>query len=237
MARGSGADVSPAPNGFSTLNEKALHASIKEWYARPGDQFEVLVGRSLIDIVRGDLLIEVQTANFSQLRRKLKRLVETHEVRLIYPVALEKWIVRTDKKGARIGRRKSPKRGRVEHVFTELVSVPALMPHPNFSLEVLMIREEETRRYAPGRAWRRHGWVRCERSLLDVVESRVFTSPDDLARLMPEGLTEPFSTANLAQAAEMPRWLAQKMVYCLREMDAVQIVGKKGNSLLYTKRT
>lgn len=235
MARGCASAVSPAANGFSTLNEKALHASIKEWYARPGDRFEVLVGRSLIDIVRGDLLVEVQTANFSQLRRKLKRLVETHEVRLVYPIALQKWIVKTDKKGARIGRRKSPKRGRVEYVFTELVSIPALMPHPNFSLEVLLIHEEETRRHAPGRAWRRRGWIRCERSLLEVIESRVFRSPDDLLRLIPEDLAEPFSTAMLAAALNIPRRLAQQMAYCLREMDALEITGKKGNSLLYTR--
>ncbi|MCX5769683.1 MAG: hypothetical protein NTZ09_05350 [Candidatus Hydrogenedentes bacterium] len=230
-----GAGVSPARSQFSTLNEKPLHASLKQWYARPGDEFEVLAGKSLIDIVRGELLIEIQTANFSQLRRKLSRLVETHRVRLVYPVAAEKWVVRTDSNGAETGRRKSPKHGKIENVFGELVSIPKLMAHPNFSLEVLLIREEEIRRHAPGKAWRRRGWLRCERRLLDVVESRVFRGPADLVALLPSDLGEPFTTATLAQAGKIPRRLAQQMVYCLREMDEIQITGKKGNNLLYMR--
>ena len=230
------AGETPAPQGFSTLNEKALHASLKQWYARPGDEFEVLVGKSLIDIVRGDLLIEIQTANFSQLRRKLSRLVETHHVRLVYPVAAEKFVVRTDAKGAEIGRRKSPKRGKIEDVFGELVSIPKLISHPNFSVEVLLIREEEIRRHAPGKAWRRRGWLRCERRLLDVVRGRVFNGPGDLAALLPDGIEEPFTTTALARAAKMTLRLAQQMVYCLREMGEIAITGKKGNSLLYVRQ-
>jgi hypothetical protein len=47
--------------GIGQLNEKALHASLKQWYARPGDRFEVAVGGFVIDIVRAELLIEIQT--------------------------------------------------------------------------------------------------------------------------------------------------------------------------------
>ena len=28
-------------SGIGLLNEKPLHASLKQWYAQPGDQFEV----------------------------------------------------------------------------------------------------------------------------------------------------------------------------------------------------
>ena len=37
-------------NHISTLNEKPLHAGLKEWYARPGDRIEVPVDGFLIDI-------------------------------------------------------------------------------------------------------------------------------------------------------------------------------------------
>jgi len=49
-----------------------------------------------------------------------------------------------------------------------------------------------------------------------------------------EGLSGPFSTRELAEGIEQPRWLAQKMAYCLRHMGAIEVVGKKGNSLLYS---
>jgi hypothetical protein len=49
-----------------------------------------------------------------------------------------------------------------------------------------------------------------------------------------EGLSGPFSTRELAEGIEQPRWFAQKMAYCLRHMGAIEVVGKKGNSLLYS---
>jgi hypothetical protein len=145
-----------APNQIGTLNENPLHAALKEWYAEPGDRFEVPVDGFVVDIVRGELLVEVQTANFSAIGRKLAALAAQHPVRLVYPVPLEKWIVRLDGDGGRLGRRKSPKRGAVEGVFEELVRIPHLLANENFSLDVLLTREEEVRRLQarPG-SWRR----------------------------------------------------------------------------------
>ena len=164
--------------GIGLLNEKPLHASLKQWYARPGDQFEVPVGGFVIDIVRDDLLIEIQTGNFSSIKSKLNKLAHSHRVRLIYPIVQEKWIVRLphDRNGAAI-RRRSPKRGRLEDLFWELVSIPQLLSNPNFSLEILMIRQEEVRRYERKRKWRRKDGlskdVNCFRSSIsDCLERR-----------------------------------------------------------------
>ena len=145
-------------SGIGLLNEKPLHTSLKEWCARPGDQFEVAVDGFVIDIVQDGMLLEIQTSNFVSIKSKLLDLVRKHRTRLIYPVAQEKWIVRLEKdNGAGAARRKSPKRGRVEDLFWEMVSFPQLLANPNFSLEVLLIREEELRRYEGRRMWRRRG--------------------------------------------------------------------------------
>ena len=99
-------------SGIGLLNEKPLHASLKEWYAQPGDRFEVAVDGFVIDIVRDDLLLEIQTGNFASIRSKLTNLVRSHQVRLIYPIAQEKWIVKLAKDDSSgVTRRKSPKRG------------------------------------------------------------------------------------------------------------------------------
>jgi hypothetical protein len=221
---------------IGTLNEKPLHAALKEWYAQPGDRFEASVDGFFVDIVRDDLLIEIQTKNFSSIKNKLHTLAENHALRLVYPIAREKWIVRLARNGRSraAGRRRSPKRGALEHVFSELVSIPRLIANPNFSLEVLFIHEEEVRRFDARRRWRRSGWVTQERRLLDVVGHLIFTGPEDLQALIPSPLTEPWTTADLAGAISQPRWLAQKMVYCMRESGAAKAVGKRGNAILYT---
>jgi hypothetical protein len=221
---------------IGTLNEKSLHAALKEWYTRPGDQLEVPVDGFVVDIVRGRLLIEIQTGNFAAIKRKLAALTSRHPVRLIYPIPQEKWIVRMSKdSNGHLGRRKSPKRGTLEHLFAELVSFPKLLSNPGFSLTVVLTHEDELRRYDGRRAWRRKGWVIQERKLLTVVGQRAFETPADMLTLLPAGLTEPFTTSDLAAAIRQPRWLAQKMAYCLREMGTITSVGKQGNAILYAR--
>jgi hypothetical protein len=226
-------------NPISTWNESPLHAALKEWVALPGDQFEVAVDGFIVDIVRDDLLIEIQTSSFASIRDKLLALVQNHPVRLVYPVAEQKWIVKLPKRGdgkepGSPSRRKSPKRGTFEDVFRELVSFPQLIAHDNFSLDILLIQEEELRRYDGRRGWRRRGWVIHERRLLEVVNKRRFASPVDMAELLPASLVQPFTTSHLARAIGKPRRLAQRMTYCLRKMGAIQAVGKEGNAFLYT---
>jgi hypothetical protein len=134
-------------NKIGTLNEKPLHEALKQWYAQPGDGQEVPVDGSVVDIVRGELLVEIQTCNFAAIRRKLEKLIVNHPVRLVYPIPCEKWILKLPyHDNAKTRRRKSPKRGAFEQVFDELVSFPGLLLNPNFSIELLLI-QEEVRRY------------------------------------------------------------------------------------------
>lgn len=232
--------IAPKPNGIGTLNEKPLHAALKKWYALPGDQFEARVGGFIIDIARplpdGEPeLLEIQTKNLGQMKRKLIRLVETHRVRLIHPIAAEKWIVRMGDDGETLGRRRSPKRGGPELIFAELVSFPRLVLHPNFTLEVPLIVEEEIRVRDETVNWRRRGWATSERRLLEVTAASVFVTPADLLALVPAALPDPFTPAQLARSLNRPTWLARRMTYCLKEMAALAPVGKQGRSHLFTR--
>lgn len=218
---------------IGTLTEKSLHASLKAWLAQPGDNFEVEVDGFVIDIVRNDVLLEIQTGNFSALKRKLATLLEHHPVHLLHPIAQQKWIVRQTEKGAEISRRKSPKRGRTEDVFTQLVYIPHLLPHPNLSLKVLLTHEEEILRDDGQGSWRRKRWSIHDRRLLNVVEQASFQSLDDFLALLPPDLPQPFTNANLAEVLACPPRLAQKITYTLRKAGAITAAGKQSRATLY----
>lgn len=225
-------------NKIGSLNEKPLHAALKRWCATPQSQTEVSVDGYVIDVVRDNVLVEIQTKGFGSIKRKLTALTATHKVILVHPIAREKWIVRLvkGKGGTEVQkRRRSPKRGRLEDVFRELVSIPKLFESPNFALHLVLIREEEIRVPHARRGWRRGGWVIQERRLLEVVEHRLFESASAMAGLIPAAVPAEFTTAELATAGKTPRWLAQKMAYCLREMGAIEKVGKRGNALVYRR--
>jgi hypothetical protein len=173
----------------------------------------------------------VQTSSFASIKRKMINLVPAHRVRLVYPIPQQKWIVKLaqDGRGAE-SRRRSPKRGRVEDLFWEMVSFPQLLADPHFSLEVLLTREEEVWRYEGKRRWRRRGWVVEERRLLGVVDQRLFQQPADWRALLPHSLGEPFTTRDLAEMMGIQRRLAQKMAYCLRKAEVIELVGKRGRA-------
>jgi hypothetical protein len=219
---------------IGTLNEGALHAGLKRWLARPGDLFEQRVDGYVIDVVRGDLLIEIQTGGCAPLRRKLRDLLERHRVRLVVPIARTRMIRRVDAHGTTLSRRRSPIAGRIEDVFERLVSIPSVVAHERFELELLEIAEIETRAVRRRRAWRKD-YVVDGRELVDVLERNLIRDAADLAALLPASLPDSFSTADVARLASLSRATAQQMVYCLHAAGALERVSKRGNAHVYRR--
>ena len=217
---------------IGTLNESSLHAAIKSEMAQPGDRFEVELEGFVIDVVRGDLLLEVQTGSFGALGRKLDCLLGGHRIHLVHPIAVETWIVREGKPT-----RKSPKRGSVYQLFSELTSVPTLLDHPNLSLEVLLVQQESCRVPDPRARRGLGGWRTIDRRLRAIVDRHRFDRPVDLLSLLPDGLPAPFTTADLAAGAAIDRRLAQAMAYCLRMNDLIVELDRRADGVRYRLAT
>ncbi len=224
-----------APSGFSTYREGSLHAALKALYARPGDRVEESVDGYVVDVVRDDELVEVQTASFSSAARKLRRLVEGHRLVLVHPIAAERWLVRVDADGVVTDRRRSPKRGMPLDLFHELVAFPELVAHPNFRLELVMIREEELRGPIPEGARYRYPreWWRLDRRLLEVIETIRVDTPADLLGLLPADLPNPFTSADIATSSRRPKHLAMRAAYCLQRAGVARCIGRRGRAQIY----
>jgi hypothetical protein len=216
--------------------ETSLHRQLKEIYACDGARTEVTWGNYRIDVVAGDLLIEIQHGSLAAIRDKVRRLLADHEVLIVKPIIARKVLVKRTRKNGRVTtRRKSPKRGTTLNLFDELVYFTRVFPHENLTIDVPLVEIEEWR--YPG-----HGRRRRHRQNDHVVEDQRLTSlrrldrfrtAADLVRLLPENLPAKFDTAQLATALNVQRWAAQRIAYCLRHMGAAVQVGKRGNAWLY----
>ena len=215
------------------MTEYSLHSEIKDWYKISGDELEVKVKDFRIDILRDKLLIEIQTGNFTSIKKKLLKLLLNNQVRLVYPIAKLKWIVHVSGSGEFVRRRKSPKKGKLLDLFYELVHTPSLIKDRNFSLEVLLIEEEELRCYDGRGTWRRRGVSIKDRKLLRVFERFAFEDSRDFLEFLPKELDEYFTNEVLASKLGISIGLARKITYCLRRMGAISIAGKKRNELLF----
>ncbi|MEE8593238.1 MAG: hypothetical protein V3T03_03840 [Candidatus Bipolaricaulota bacterium] len=220
---------------IGTLNEKPLHASLKAWISEPGDEFEVRIGRFVADIVRGSLLIEIQTGSTFPLKRKLNALLKHHAVHLVIPIAQQKTIITIDEIGDVVSTRKSPKRGELLDVFNHLVHLRELLGDANFSIEALLIHVEEIRRPRTTRKRRWRDWEVQERRLIEVFDHASFHHPGDYLAAIPSTLEEPFTTADLSKAIGRPRRVAQQIAYCLREMGALAVVDRKREGIRYVR--
>jgi len=173
---------------IGTLNEGSLHAALKTWYAEEGDRFEVPVEGFVADIVRGDLIIEIQTGSASALRHKLKALLRRHPVRLALPVAGCKTIVQADGNGA-ITTRQSRKHGEWVDAVSRMVALREVLGDPNLSVDVVLIREEEVRVPRSDRRRRRRAWTVYDRRLVEVFDDHR-SPPQQAVETRPAGAGE-----------------------------------------------
>ncbi|MCY4625872.1 MAG: hypothetical protein OXC99_12860 [Chloroflexi bacterium] len=218
------------------LNEQSLHRTLKERYSVAESVTEQAIDGFVADVVTAGRIFEIQTGGFGPLKGKLSRLLESYPVTLVHPIARDRYIVRAaDDPDAPPMRRKSPRHGSVFDVFQALVSIPSLLAHPNLTLEVVMTIEEEVRVPRVRARWRRPGYTRVDRRLVDVVETHAITSMADLFTMVDAKLPEQFTTNDLAAAMKSTRSVAQQAAYCFREAGVADICAKDGNSLMYRR--
>jgi hypothetical protein len=214
--------------------ETSLHRQLKALYSAEPEGQEVRVQTFRIDAVHQGRLIEIQQASLGAIRPKIRRLLEEHDVTVVKPLAAHKTLVRRKKAGGAImSTRQSPRHETIADLFADLVYFVDVFPHPRLTLEVVLTRQEEHRVTARKKWWRGPDFRVTDRILVGIEGRVTLRGTEDLLRLLPDGLGEQFTTEEIARLTPMPRWLAQKMAYCLRKMGAVEQLGKRGNSWLY----
>lgn len=225
------------PN-IGTLNEGALHAALKDEYLGENGSAEVPFGGFVADVVRDGVIFEIQTSSFSGLGRKMQALADLGPVVLVHPIPRCKHLIRIkEHETGEFTRRRSPKHGAIVHILRELVYIPELLNHPNFSVEVVLTEEEEIQTYDPKARRGRGGWRRKGRHLVNILERYRMQSQDELWAFVGRDLPDEFTTQHLASGMGQPIALAQQLAYCLRHMGAIEVCGKVGRALNYRRLT
>ena len=216
--------------------ETTLHRQLKELYADGEARFEAPVAGFRIDVVSGGQLVEIQHGSLAAIRDKVASLVKAHRVLVVKPVVIRKRIINHATQGGPVlSSRLSPRRGTVLDLFHELIYFTRVFPQQNLCLEVPLVDLEELRHPGHGqrRRWRRRDHQVADQRLVKIHHIYRFRTGRDLARLLPAELPTPFHTGQLAEGLAVPRWVAQQIAYCFREMHLCEEVGKQGNTRLY----
>ena len=218
--------------------ETSLHRQLKRIYADQGARMEAPLDKYRIDVICGGELIEIQHGSLAAIRRKVGTLLKRHRVLVVKPIIQRKRLIKRAAKGGQVvDRRMSPKRGSLIDLFDELIYFTRVFPHRNLAIEVPLVDIEEWRYPGHGKRRRRRQQDHQieDQKLLKLHRVHRFSSAADLLLLLPAKLPTPFHTGNLADRMDVPRWMAQRIAYCLRHMGALEEVGKQGNARLYRR--
>jgi hypothetical protein len=217
--------------------ESALHRALKFRYTGETGKTEEALGAYVCDgVTEEGEIIEVQTGSFGPLRRKARDLTTHGPVRIVHPVILTKHIETFGPEGEALRKRKSPRRGSEWDLFKYLLYAPELALLPGLSIELALIDVLEKRVLDGKGSWRRKGASISGRELTGWHGSFCLRSLKDYYRFVPFARGECFTARDLAEKAGIDPRLAQKTLYVLTKIGAVQRTGKKGNAYRYKKK-
>jgi hypothetical protein len=218
--------------------ETTLHRQLKQAYAASPSNLEVKFGEFRIDAIRSDELIEIQCASLSALRSKAQRLLDVNPLRIVKPIYGRTRITRLDQReGKVVSRRLSPKRGEWVDFFDELIYFTRVFPHPNLTIELVMVDVEQIRiPRTTKKRWRRnHSDYQVQDIRLEsIVETYELKTSTDLLRLIdwPSGDIQ-WTTESIAKRLSRPRWFAQKVAYVLKHVGAIRSTARNRSGIVY----
>lgn len=220
--------------GIGTLQEKTVHAVLKQYLVPRNDCYEKKCGKYIADIFYDGEIIEIQTANFNVLRRKLDAFLPEYDVTIVYPIPATKWLYWIDNETGEISKkRKSRKKGNYFQAFRELYKIKSYLLNPNLHFRLLLIDMEEYRLLNGWSTDRKKGSERYDRIPIDIQGECMINEVKDFVQLIPKNLPNQFDSTDFKKASGLSLGTAQLALNVLFYVDAVKRVGKSGRKYLY----
>ena len=221
---------------FSIYNESDLHHQLKQHFATDGALFEHTIDGYVIDLYQNNQLYEIQTTNFSAIKKKLTALITTHQVNLIHPIIQNKIIRKITPQGELLSKRKSPRHGTIYDLFKQAVYIPHLLLHPSLEIITQFVDLTETWVDDGQGSWRRKHFSIQNKHITSFAQSKTFNTATDYLSLLPFPHDQVFTNKQLAQSLKIDRRIVQKFTYTLRAAGLIEVTGKEGRALLFSQR-
>ena len=216
--------------GIGTLNEKAIHAALKNYYSNDYDQ-EAKIGGFYADIVTENGIFEIQTANWGKLNKKLDVMLDACHVTVVYPYEKRiKTSAVSDTGGELIREGSYRYNNSLTDFFLELYRIKSFLTHPNLTVCIAEL-EIERINYVSEKSGRRRGRGKYTKTPKALRREIFLEKPEDYRIFLPEELPEEFTVKELQPLVKTTD--AKIMLEILGYMGVTERFGKRGNSELY----
>ena len=153
----------------------------------------------------------------------------------LYPLVYRTRIILTSEEGELISNRLSPKKGCIYDILRELTGMTDILLNRKFTLEVITINliEHRVRTSEPvqtnnkSRRFRKN-WLKANKRLDELLETKQFKTKKDYLALLPEDLPREFCAKDL----KMPKY-AHLILWVLSRIPVIKQVESKGKTKYY----
>ena len=228
--------------GIGTLNEKRMHIALKRFVCSDESKYEIDMGKRFVaDVKHDEEIFEIQTGSLYPLKAKLEHYLEASDchVTVVHPLPMKKYRVWIDPETGE----SQPRRrvAGITNVFGgahELVYISEALATGRVAVWFLFIEEEEYR-FLDGRGKdKKVRSSRFERLPVDILDEVVFAEKSDYLALIPEGLSESFTTEEYRKAAKIPHSKhAYMALAALANIGIIEEAEKKGRARAWKKAT
>jgi len=216
--------------GIGTLNEKRIHAALKNYFSNEYDQ-EAKIGSFYADIVTENGIFEIQTGSFNRLNKKLEVMLSVCHVTVVYPYEKRTRIISADDTDGEVLREGNFRTNNsLTKFFLELYRIKSFLTDPNLSICIAELDVEKVN-YVCEKTGKRRGRGAYTKTPLMLRREIYLEKPSDYFALLPENLPEEFTVKELQGYVKATD--AKLMLEILLYLGAADKVGKRGNSEIY----
>lgn len=211
--------------GIGTQGEKTLHAVFK-YYVEPDSSFhEVKTGGFIADIRRDGRITEIQTRGLYRMKKKLAAFLSDYDVTVVHPIPRTRTVRWIERDGGFSPKRKSPKTGKFTDAVRELLGIRGFLRHPRLTV-VLSLVDCNDYKVRSGKVGRKRGAMRFERVPTALVSELRLSSPRDYLTLLPAGLPEIFTSADVSESGKLRRDDASSLLLLLFSLGVLERIGR-----------
>ncbi|MBQ8614480.1 MAG: HAD-IIB family hydrolase [Ruminiclostridium sp.] len=215
---------------IGTLNEKTIHNALKCYYCDEISH-EARIGDFYADAAGENGIIEIQTANFLKLNKKLSKMLRVCHVTVVYPFEKLVHNFSVNEQTGEVISSSNKTNNSYSKFFLELYRIKAFLTNPNLTICMAQLEINKKTYYKDNRRIRYKGIPREKIPVRYIKEIRL-DNKEDYMQFIPDGLPEQFTKKDLGKLCRTTD--PSIMLEILEYVGVVKRVGKKGNAILYS---
>ena len=186
------------------------------------------------DVLEDGTIYEIQTGSFAPLKSKIQWILDNtnYNIVLIHPISEIKWISTISRDGKIGQRKKSPQKGSLRDLASELYFISEFISSPRFSLVILMIEGEQYKKNLAAEG-KRPRYKKYELIPISLLRAHILRCVDDYRAFIPDDLSDVFTVKDFSTKSKIHGIDAYSIVKTLTALGFFEPDGKIGRAQAY----